>query len=106
MLPLQQDTIICDISVVAVTQTGYCSSMAHALFPSLFHLIQIVKLICFQWIPIIYYGTEQAYNGGNDPDNRLSLWPNFNTNHMMYKVSLQMTRLRFLRTVGSFCQLL
>lgn len=50
--------------------------------------------IMAQWIPIIYYGTEQAYNGGNDPDNRLSLWPNFNTNHMMYKFISQVNHFR------------
>ena len=26
-------------------------------------------------IPIIYYGTEQEFNGCNDPDNREPLWP-------------------------------
>ena len=41
-----------------------------------------------QWVPIVYYGTEQAYNGGNDPDNRNSLWPNFKTDHDMYKVGI------------------
>ncbi|RDD43685.1 Alpha-amylase [Trichoplax sp. H2] len=35
-------------------------------------------------IPIVYYGTEQAYAGGNDPNNRESLFPNFNQNHWMY----------------------
>ena len=27
-----------------------------------------------QGIPIIYYGTEQEFNGCNDPDNREVLW--------------------------------
>jgi len=35
-------------------------------------------------IPIVYYGTEQGYRGGNDPANRESLWPNFNTNSELY----------------------
>jgi len=26
-------------------------------------------------IPIIYYGTEQLFNGGNDPQNREVMWP-------------------------------
>mmetsp|Transcript_22649 Transcript_22649/g.40779 ORF Transcript_22649/g.40779 Transcript_22649/m.40779 type:complete len:458 (+) Transcript_22649:168-1541(+) len=26
-------------------------------------------------IPIVYYGSEQAFNGGNDPYNREPLWP-------------------------------
>ena len=49
-----------------------------------------------QWVPIVYYGTEQAYNGGNDPDNRNSLWPNFKTDHDMYKVCSIFTSLLFM----------
>lgn len=36
-------------------------------------------------IPIVYYGSEQGYKGGNDPANRESLWPNYNTNHELYR---------------------
>jgi alpha-amylase len=36
-------------------------------------------------IPIVYYGSEQGYNGGTDPANRESLWPNYNTNHDLYQ---------------------
>ena len=36
-------------------------------------------------IPIIYYGSEQGYSGGDDPANRESLWPNYDTNHELYK---------------------
>jgi len=37
-------------------------------------------------IPIIYYGTEQEFNGGNDPKNREPLWNSgYNTNSEMYK---------------------
>ena len=36
-------------------------------------------------IPILYYGDEQAYAGGNDPYNREILWPNLgNTASQMY----------------------
>ena len=35
---------------------------------------------------MIYYGTEQGYSGGKDPDNRESLWPNFDVNNDIYKV--------------------
>ena len=36
-------------------------------------------------IPILYYGGEQAYAGGNDPNNREILWTNLkNTNSQMY----------------------
>lgn len=39
-----------------------------------------------QGIPIVYYGTEQGYSGGNDPANRESLWPNYNVNYIIFKV--------------------
>ena len=33
----------------------------------------------------MYYGTEQAFSGGNDPANRESLYPNFNRNAPLYQ---------------------
>lgn len=48
----------------------------------------ITYVLLSEGIPIIYYGTEQGFNGGNDPYNREPLWPsNFNTNSELYKVS-------------------
>ena len=37
-----------------------------------------------QGIPVIYYGTEQGFTGGHDPENRESLWPHYNTGHWLY----------------------
>jgi alpha-amylase len=36
-------------------------------------------------IPIIYYGSEQGYSGGDDPQNRESLWPNYDTSSDLYE---------------------
>ena len=36
-------------------------------------------------IPIVYYGAEQYFAGGNDPHNREILWRNLNTNTDMYQ---------------------
>ena len=49
-------------------------------------------------IPIIYYGTEQNFNGGMDPLNREPLWiSNFNTNSKLYQfISL----LNYARKIG------
>jgi len=45
-------------------------------------------------IPIIYYGTEQGYGGGNDPANRESLWQTrFSTSNSLYQ---------FIRTVNTY----
>jgi alpha-amylase len=37
-----------------------------------------------QGIPIVYYGSEQGFNGGNDPFNREALWPFMNPNNPLY----------------------
>lgn len=36
-------------------------------------------------IPFYYYGSEQAYAGGNDPNNRESLWQDMNRDFDLYK---------------------
>ena len=42
-------------------QVRYVNALAHVLFSS--------------GVPIIYYGTEQGFAGGDDPENREILWP-------------------------------
>ena len=37
-----------------------------------------------QGIPIIYYGTEQGFDGSSDPYCRESLWPKYNTSSDLY----------------------
>jgi len=44
-------------------------------------------------IPMVYYGDEHAFSGGQDPYNRETLWPNMNTDSDIYK---------FLHAVNSF----
>ena len=44
----------------------------------------VLTLFC-TGIPLVYYGTEQGYGGGNDPGNREILWNNLNTDHYLYK---------------------
>ncbi len=47
----------------------------------LFHLLLL--LLSLKGIPIVYYGTEQAFNGYDDGvhvgGNRESLWPHYDT---------------------------
>lgn len=45
----------------------------------------VVFNLYMQGIPIVYYGTEQAFNGGDDPANREPLWTSMNPNSDMYK---------------------
>lgn len=35
-------------------------------------------------IPIVYYGTEQGFAGGNDPNNRETLWTNMDPKNPLY----------------------
>ena len=50
------------------------------------NLIGAMAFILFiKGIPIIYYGDEQQYDGGNDPNNREPLWTHMNTNHPNYQ---------------------
>lgn len=34
---------------------------------------------------MIYYGTEQGLHGGDEPQNRETLWPYYNTDSELYK---------------------
>jgi len=46
---------------------------------------ELALVIMGDWIPIVYYGTEQGFNGGNDPNNRESLWPFISAENPLYK---------------------
>ena len=46
---------------------------------------ELTFIMMGDWIPIVYYGTEQGFNGGSDPNNRESLWPTMSTEHPLYK---------------------
>ena len=51
-------------------------------------------------IPIIYYGSEQLFNGGGDPHNRESLWPYGDPNSTMFSYMKTLTSTR--RQAGFF----
>ncbi|KAL6704063.1 hypothetical protein ACN47E_008827 [Coniothyrium glycines] len=52
----------------------------------------LAYVILSRGIPILYYGTEQAYSGGNDPANREDLWrSNFNANTDLYQAIKKLT---------------
>ncbi len=56
-------------------------------------------------IPIIYYGTEQEFNGGNDPYNREPLWTsNYNTNAPLYTFISQIVQFRKQAQIWNFPQ--
>ncbi|KAL2826137.1 glycoside hydrolase superfamily [Aspergillus cavernicola] len=55
----------------------------------------LAYVILARGIPIVYYGTEQGYAGGNDPANREDLWrSNFNTDADLYNAISRLSSAR------------
>ncbi|CAE7027619.1 hypothetical protein P3342_006017 [Pyrenophora teres f. teres] len=55
----------------------------------------LAYVILARGIPILYYGTEQGYAGGDDPANREDLWrSSFSTNTDMYQNIKKLTAAR------------
>ncbi|XP_013378610.1 alpha-amylase A type-3 [Lingula anatina] len=54
----------------------------------------LTYVILGEGIPIIYYGTEQGFSGGHDPNDRESLWPYYSTQSDIYKFIAGLTKLR------------
>jgi len=45
-------------------------------------------------IPCVYYGTEQGFRGGGDPQNREDLFDHFKSDHDLYRWIARLARLR------------
>ena len=54
----------------------------------------IVFSLLWEGVPVFYYGGEQYYSGGADPNNREPLWDNYNTNTELYKILTKVHALR------------
>lgn len=48
----------------------------------------------FTGIPIVYYGDEQGYGGGDDPNNREELWTHMNRNSAIYQLIKKVNEVR------------
>jgi len=65
----------------------------------------LAYVILGQGIPIVYYGSEQGFAGGNDPNNREVLWPTgFNTNTVLYQHIKTLVQVRKHAQVWNFPQ--
>ena len=53
-----------------------------------------------QGIPIVYYGSEQAYNMGGDPESRQAMFADFNQDSDIYKFLQQVVGIRKSRSVS------
>lgn len=54
----------------------------------------LMYTILGEGIPIIYYGSEQMFNGAGDPNNRESLWPRGDPNSTMFSYIQNLTSYR------------
>ena len=54
----------------------------------------VVFSLLWEGIPVFYYGGEQYFSGGNDPNNREPLWGNYNTNTELYIILGKLNKLR------------
>ncbi|CAD8089379.1 unnamed protein product [Paramecium sonneborni] len=66
----------------------FLSDKPHLTFSALKKLqFKAITAFCLTsvGIPMIYYGSEQLYAGGNDPQNREVLWGNLDQQSEMYK---------------------
>ena len=54
----------------------------------------VVFTLLWEGIPVHYYGGEQYYSGGGDPNNREALWNNYNTDSELYKIIAKVNNLR------------
>ena len=46
----------------------------------------VIFSLVWEGVPVFYYGGEQYFAGGNDPNNREPLWDNYNTNSELYQL--------------------
>jgi glycosidase len=57
--------------------------------------LALVFIMTEQGIPCIYYGTEQGFDGGNDPANREDMWlSGFDQNHETYRWISRIAKIR------------
>ena len=52
-------------------------------------------------IPFYYYGSEQEFAGGNDPQNREIMWNSFNTGSDIYKMTADVNKARKAHSIWS-----
>jgi len=54
----------------------------------------VVFSLLWEGVPVFYYGGEQYYAGGADPNNREPLWDNYNTGTDLYKILGKVNEIR------------
>jgi alpha-amylase len=89
-----QNSVFSDVSVLGNFLDNYDNPRFLSNDGDIVVLMNALAYVVFaEGIPIIYYGTEQAFHGTNDPHDRESLWPYYNTSSDLYL---------FLATINKF----
>jgi alpha-amylase len=58
--------------------------------------------LLWEGIPVFYYGGEQYYAGGADPNNREPLWDNYNTGTELYRILGVTNNLRKTKSIWNY----
>ena len=58
--------------------------------------------LLWEGIPVFYYGGEQYYAGGADPNNREPLWDNYNTGTELYRLLGVTNNLRKTKSIWNY----
>ena len=62
----------------------------------------VIFSILWEGIPVFYYGGEQFFSGGSDPQNREPLWDKYNSNSELYKMLGKVNTLRKERKIWKY----
>ena len=62
----------------------------------------VIFTLLFEGVPVFYYGGEQYYSGGGDPNNREPLWDNYNTGTDLYKLISLTNNLRKTKSIWNY----
>ncbi|GME23708.1 hypothetical protein GTA08_BOTSDO13705 [Neofusicoccum parvum] len=82
------DTTCHDPTLMGVFTENHDVARLHEMTDDMSHLKNaIVFALLGDGIPILYYGAEQAFSGGEDPGNREALWlSGYNTSAPLYQL--------------------
>ena len=93
LTPSHTPSLTPSLSPHTYTHSTHSTSL-HLSPPSRLSLVYVA-----QGIPIVYYGTEQGFSGGDDPANREDLWRSgYSTNTQLFKLTSTLAATRHNQT--------
>lgn len=99
----QEKTAFADVDALGVFIDNHDNPRFLSMTPSIpLFKTALTFALYSQGIPIVYYGSEQGFNGGNDPANREPLWTNMNSDSPLYSFVKTLVSVRKANEVWSF----